>query len=71
MNGIRDLLKLFIEERLPLIGDLLDSIEVEDFPPLTEAQKKEIQRRLDEHEENPDDVRPWEEVRAELWSRVK
>ncbi|MEJ0025456.1 MAG: addiction module protein [Rhizomicrobium sp.] len=71
MNDIRELLKLSVEERLRLIGDLWDSIEAETLPPLTETQKKEIERRLDDLEANPDDVLPWDEVRARLWSRVK
>ncbi len=71
MNDIRDLLKLPLEERLKLIDDLWDSIEAEDRSSLTDAQKAEIGRRLDDLEANPDDVRPWEEVRARLWSQVK
>jgi len=71
MNDIRHLLKLSVEERLQLIGELWDSIEAEEHPPLSEAWKKEIERRLDDLEANPDDVLPWEEVRARLWSRVK
>ncbi len=71
MNDIRDLLKLSVEERLQLIGELWDSIEAEELPPLTVDQEKELGRRLDGLEANPDDVLPWEEVRARLWSRVK
>jgi putative addiction module component (TIGR02574 family) len=71
MNDIRDLLKLPVAERLQIIGDLWDSIEAEDHPPLTDAQRAEIDRRLDELEANPDDVLEWSEVRARLWSQMK
>lgn len=30
---------------------------------LSEAQRRELQRRLQEHEANPDDVVPWEQIR--------
>jgi len=71
MNDIRELLKLSVEERLQLIGELWDSIEAEELPPLSDAWKKEIERRLAEHEADPSSGLDWETVRAELWSRVK
>ena len=37
---------------------------------LTEEQKAELDRRLADHEENPDDVCTWEEVEKHL-SRIR
>ncbi|MEJ1969639.1 MAG: addiction module protein [Rhizomicrobium sp.] len=71
MNDIRDLLRLSVDERLQLIGELWDSIEAEQLPPLTEAWKDEIDRRLAEHSADPSSALDWESVRAELWSRMK
>ena len=34
--------------------------------PLTEAQKRVLDERIDEHEANPDDVEPWEVARDEI-----
>jgi putative addiction module component (TIGR02574 family) len=50
---------------------LWDSIAQDELPPLTDAQKKEIDRRIDEHERDPSTALPWEEVRKWLWSNYK
>jgi putative addiction module component (TIGR02574 family) len=39
--------------------------------PLTEPQRAELDRRLADHQSNPDNVVPWEEVRASITSRLK
>jgi putative addiction module component (TIGR02574 family) len=72
MNDLRDLLKLSVAERLQLIGDLWESIEAETGgPPVSDAQKAEIERRLADLDANPTDVLDWDAVRARLWSRAK
>jgi biotin synthase len=40
-------------------------------PTLTEAQQSELERRLADHVANPDDVVPWEQVKAEARARFK
>ena len=61
--------RLSVSERLRLVEDLWDSIAA-DAPdealPVTPELAAELDRRLAEHEANPDDVVPWEEVRARL-----
>jgi putative addiction module component (TIGR02574 family) len=71
MNDIRELLKLSVEERLELIGLLWDSIEAEQHPSLTEAQKAELDRRIAEHEADPSTALAWEDVRAELAREIE
>ena len=67
-----DFSKLSIAERIQLAEDLWDSIPVERADvPLTEAQKAELDRRLDEIEEDPDAGESWEVVRARLYDRLK
>jgi putative addiction module component (TIGR02574 family) len=67
--GIED---LAIEERLALVEELWDSIAADSAAvPLTEAQRAELDRRIAEHEANPDDVVPWEEVKASITERLK
>jgi putative addiction module component (TIGR02574 family) len=66
---LAELLELTPTERLDLIGDLWDSLESGDLPPLTKDQIEEMERRLAEHRANPDSALSWEEVRAELRSR--
>ena len=62
--------KLTREERLELAHELWDSVEAEGSPStLTEAQKRELDRRADDDDANPDDVVPWEQVKAEARAR--
>ena len=67
--------RLSVNERLQLIEKLWDSIveETEGAPdafPLTEEQRVELERRLAEHDRNPESAIPWEEaigrIRGEL-----
>jgi putative addiction module component (TIGR02574 family) len=61
--------RLSVSERLRLVEDLWDSI-AEDAPdealPVSPELAAELDRRLAEHEANPDDVVPWEAARARL-----
>jgi putative addiction module component (TIGR02574 family) len=68
---LKELMELSPEERIQLAEDLWDSIAPEEMPPLTDEQKREIDRRIAEHEKNPERASPWEEVRARLWARYK
>lgn len=64
--------RLGLEERLTLVEELWDSIAADSAAvPLTEAQRVELDRRIAEHEASPDDVVPWEEVRASITERLK
>lgn len=67
---IEDLLKLSVAERIQLVEDLWDSIAADpEGLPLTEAQKAELNRRLEEHESDPDSAIPWTEVRERLYKK--
>jgi putative addiction module component (TIGR02574 family) len=68
---LQELMELSPEERIQLAEDLWDSIAQDELPPLTEAQKKEIDRRIEEHKRDPSTALPWEEVRRWLWSNYK
>lgn len=57
--------RLSTEDRIALALAIWDSVAAEPSAPrLTEAQRQELQRRLDDHEANPDDVVPWEQIKA-------
>jgi putative addiction module component (TIGR02574 family) len=57
-------------ERLALVQALWDSIAAEG-PHLTAGQRQELERRADEDAANPNDVIPWEEVKAKARAGFK
>ena len=64
--------RLGIEQRLALVEELWDSIAADSAAiPLTDAQRAELDGRVADHEANPDDVVPWEEVKASITERLK
>lgn len=69
---LNELLKLSVPERIQLAEDLWDSVaaESEAFR-LTDAQRVEIERRLAEHDRDPDSAIPWEDARARLHQRFE
>jgi putative addiction module component (TIGR02574 family) len=57
--------RMSIEDRIALVAAIWDGIAAEPHEPsLTEAQRQELERRLADDEANPDDVVPWEQVKA-------
>ena len=63
-------LQLPAPERLHLMEQLWDSLAVEgSAPELTDAQRGELDARLEDLARNPDAGRPWYEVRADLEAR--
>ncbi len=71
MKPIRlsDVLELPVEERLELVGDIWDSIaQVPDAVELTEAQRAELDRRLEAYRLDPGAGSPWAEVKARILS---
>ena len=64
--------KLSIDEKIVLVGAILDSIAAEPHPSfLTDEQRRELQQRLAEAEQNPHDVVAWEEVRDAALKRFE
>jgi putative addiction module component (TIGR02574 family) len=59
-------------ERLALVQEIWDTIAAEQSPPLLvgEAQRQELERRVAEDEAAPDDVIPWEQVKAQALARL-
>jgi putative addiction module component (TIGR02574 family) len=68
MNTIlNEALKLNVSERLQLVQDIWDSIA--SFPEaveLTEAQRQELDKRLQAYHANPNSGISWEELKARL-----
>lgn len=63
--------QLSVEEQLELVEALWDDIARRNtVPPPTDAQKEELDRRLADHEANPDDVVPWSQVKASALAHI-
>lgn len=59
--------KLSISERITLVEEIWDSIaEDNGCFELTEAQKRELDRRIESFRTNPSQGRTWEEIRLEF-----
>lgn len=62
--------RLSVEDRIALVQEIWDSVAGEPHPPLlTEAKRRELERRLAEDAAAPDDVVAWETVRDEALRR--
>ncbi len=66
-----DISKMSVAERIQLAEDLWDSVAAETGDlPLTDAQRAELERRLDDFERNPDAGESWDVVRARIQKRL-
>lgn len=62
---------LDIDEQIELVEAIWNGIVSRGaVPPLTEAQKIELDRRLADHLENPDDVVSWDEIKASILAKM-
>jgi putative addiction module component (TIGR02574 family) len=64
---LSEILQLTIAERIQLAEDIWDSVAA--FPeaiPLTEAQKEELDHRLQAYAQNPNEGISWDELKDKL-----
>lgn len=63
--------RLNVDEKLALVEEIWATIcvDTKSFP-LTDAQRAELDRRVADDDAFPDDVLPWEEVKASVRSRL-
>lgn len=68
-----DYRSLSVEQRLALIGDIWDSIVEEDpnAVPVPPEHIAELERRLADEQENPEDAVSWPELKARLERRSR
>jgi putative addiction module component (TIGR02574 family) len=65
-----DLLPL--DQRLSLVHEIWDTIASEPHVSLlSEAQRRELARRAAEDDNSPENVIPWEQVKAETLARLR
>lgn len=64
--------RLGVDERLDLVEQIWDSIAADNATvPLTDPQRVELDRRIADHESDPDDVVSWENVKTSVSERLK
>ena len=64
---LSDILQMSVAERIQLAEDIWDSIAATpESLPVTDAQKAELDRRLEAHAQNPDEVIPWGELKEKV-----
>jgi len=64
--------RLSVAERMQLIQEIWESLVPElEREPITEAQRQELDRRLEALKANPNNVVPWEEVEARAQARFR
>jgi putative addiction module component (TIGR02574 family) len=64
---ISDILQMSIAERIQLAEDIWDSIAVApESVPVTDAQKRELDRRLQAYEQNSNDGISWDELKGKV-----
>jgi putative addiction module component (TIGR02574 family) len=67
---LADVIKLSVSDRLKLVGQIWDSIAaVPDGIELSDTQRVELQRRLDDYQKNPNVGSPWAEVKERIVKR--
>jgi putative addiction module component (TIGR02574 family) len=66
-TSISDIIRLRVPERLQLVEDIWDSItELPESVPLTDDQKKELDRRLVEYKLHPETGVLWDRVKEKI-----
>jgi len=64
--------KLDVTDQLALIGEIWDGISSEaESLPLSDEFKKEMDRRIDEADANPDSGMLWDDAKREALDRLK
>ena len=65
--SLADIMEMSVAERILLVEEVWDSIAaVPEAIHLTEAQREELDRRLEAYHENPQAGAPWDEVKARI-----
>lgn len=61
---LSDILRMSVAERIQLVEDIWDSIAASpESVPVTDAQRDELDRRLQAHAQNPDAAVSWDELK--------
>jgi putative addiction module component (TIGR02574 family) len=71
-DPVSEILKLPVAERIRAVQEIWDSIaDDSDNVPLTDEERAELDRRLEEYYRDPKAGAPWEEVRDRIRRNIK
>ena len=63
--------RMTVGERIALVQEILDSVAAEQpRPPLSEAKRRELDRRIADQQANPGDEVAWDDVYAATLARL-
>lgn len=62
---------LSVDDRIRLAEAIWEGIEGDRILPLTDAQKRELERRLAAYEASPEKCTSWDQVEAEARARLR
>jgi putative addiction module component (TIGR02574 family) len=69
MSNLRNEIgNLSAAEKFELLDELWESLEADELA-LSDAQRHELDHRIGQYERNPDEVLPWEQVKAGLFRK--
>lgn len=69
---LSEILQLPVAERIDVVQEIWDSVAADtDAVPLTAEQADELDRRLEEHERDPDDVVEWSVAEKRIRDSLK
>jgi putative addiction module component (TIGR02574 family) len=69
---LAEIASLPVDDRIHLVEAIWETIVAEpDQPLLSEAQKKELERRLAAHSAAPENVVSWEQVKVQALARAR
>ena len=64
---LEDILQLSVSERIQLAEDIWDSIAANpESLPLSDADRQELDRRLESYARNPDEGVPWDDLKKRV-----
>ena len=64
---LNEITALSTEDKILLVQAIWDSIPAEQaYPEPTEAQKRELDRRIDGYDNDPENVLSWDEIKASV-----
>jgi putative addiction module component (TIGR02574 family) len=64
---LNEIASLSIEDRIHFVQEIWDGIAAEQsYISLTDAQKRELDHRIDDCQENPDNLLTWDEIKASI-----